>query len=242
MEGLRVETNIDKVTEQREREAYNMARSAMLAQVRFVGSNQDRLAAIYALRYRIAEQYIPQLDGQGISIVHYRSVLEGVKTRYPDSPYIAILEREIADSETLSRLVEEAAVVPYPDLELSDITGKMHKLSDNDGKVVLLYFWSALNPLSNTLNADLKDIYRDYNDRGFEIYHVSLDNDRVVWVNAVNKQNLPWRTLYTGGDVRVMSLYNVEEVPTTFIITRDGDIVEVESNIKAIENEVKKQL
>lgn len=242
VEGLRVETNIDKVTEQREREAYNMARSAMLAQVRFVGSNQDRLAAIYALRYRIAEQYIPQLDGQGISIVHYRSVLEGVKTRYPDSPYIAILEREIADSETLSRLVEEAAVVPYPDLELSDITGKMHKLSDNDGKVVLLYFWSALNPLSNTLNADLKDIYRDYNDQGFEIYHVSLDNDRVVWVNAVNKQNLPWRTLYTGGDVRVMSLYNVEEVPTTFIITRDGDIVEVESNIKAIENEVKKQL
>lgn len=242
VEGLRVETNIDKVTEQREREAYNMARSAMLAQVRFVGSNQDRLAAIYALRYRIAEQYIPQLDGQGISIVHYRSVLEGVKTRYPDSPYIAILEREVADSETLSRLVEEAAVVPYPDLELSDITGKMHKLSDNDGKVVLLYFWSALNPLSNTLNADLKDIYRDYNDQGFEIYHVSLDNDRVVWVNAVNKQNLPWRTLYTGGDVRVMSLYNVEEVPTTFIITRDGDIVEVESNIKAIENEVKKQL
>lgn len=242
VEGLRVETNIDKVTEQREREAYNMARSAMLAQVRFVGSNQDRLAAIYALRYRIAEQYIPQLDGQGISIVHYRSVLEGVKTRYPDSPYIAILEREIADSETLSRLVEEAAVVPYPDLELSDITGKMHKLSDNDGKVVLLYFWSALNLLSNTLNADLKDIYRDYNDQGFEIYHVSLDNDRVVWVNAVNKQNLPWRTLYTGGDVRVMSLYNVEEVPTTFIITRDGDIVEVESNIKAIENEVKKQL
>ena len=242
VDGRRVETNIDQVTEQREREAYNMARSAMLAQVRFVGSNQDRLAAIYALRYRIAEQYIPQLDGQGISIVHYRSVLEGVKTRYPDSPYIAILEREIADSETLSRLVEEAAVVPYPDLELSNITGKMHKLSDNDGKVVLLYFWSALNPLSNTLNADLKDIYRDYNDQGFEIYHVSLDNDRVVWVNAVNKQNLPWRTLYTGGDVRVMSLYNVEEVPTTFIITRDGDIVEVESNIKAIENEVKKQL
>lgn len=234
-EELRNDTGI-------ERDAYDVARNAMLAQVRFVGANQDKLASIYALHHRIAEQYIPQLDGQGISIVHYRSVLEGVKTRYPDSPYIAILEREIADSETLSRLVEEAAVVPYPDLELSDITGKMHKLSDNDGKVVLLYFWSALNPLSNTLNADLKDIYRDYNDQGFEIYHVSLDNDRVVWVNAVNKQNLPWRTLYTGGDVRVMSLYNVEEVPTTFIITRDGDIVEVESNIKAIENEVKKQL
>lgn len=222
-----------------EREAYNIARNAMLTQVRFVGSNQDRLAALYALRHRIAEQYIPQLDGQGISIVHYRSLLEGIAKRYPNSPYLALLEREIADSDALTRLVEEVTEVSYPDLELTDITGKQYKLSDNDGRVVLLYFWSALSPMCNNLNADLKNLYRTYNNQGFEIYHVSLDNNRDEWISAVNKQNMPWPTLYTGGDVRVMSLYNVTEVPTTFIITRDGSLKEVESNIKTIEREVK---
>ena len=85
----------------------------------------------------------------------------------------------------------------------------------------------------------MKNLYRTYNNQGFEIYHVSLDNNRDEWISAVNKQNMPWPTLYTGGDVRVMSLYNVTEVPTTFIITRDGSLKEVESNIKTIEREVK---
>lgn len=234
-EELRSDTNI-------EREAYDVARAAMLAQVRFVGSNQDKLAAVYALHYRIAEQYIPQLDGQGVSIAHYRSVLDGIKRSYPNSPYIALLEQHIADDETLARLVEDASLVSYPDLELSDITGKTYRLSGYDGKVVLLYFWSVYNAMSNNLNADLRSLYAKYHEQGFEIYHVSLDSDRDAWVSAVNKQNMPWPTLYTGGDVRVMSIYNLAEVPTTYIISRDGELREVESTVATIEREVKREL
>jgi hypothetical protein len=79
------------VNRQLERRAYDLAREAMLTQVRFVGAHQDCLAAIYALHHNVAEQYIPQLEGQGISIVHYRSVLEGIKEKYASSPYIEVL-------------------------------------------------------------------------------------------------------------------------------------------------------
>jgi peroxiredoxin len=212
----------------------------MLAQMRFVGSNQESLAAIYALRHHVAEQYIPQLDGQGISIVHYRSVLEGIKSKYPTSPYIAVLERNIAESEAFARVLGDVKEVSYPDLELTDIYGKKHTLSAYDGKVVLLYFWSALNPKSNNLNADLKALYKEYHDKGFEIYQVSVDSDKESWIAAISQQNMPWPSLYTAGDVRVVDLYNVEKIPTTYIIDRNGDIKAVEENIADIKREVKR--
>lgn len=222
-----------------ERKAYNIARSAMLTQVRFVGAHQNSLAAFYAMRHRIAEQYIPQLDGYGINIVHYRSVLEGIKERYPESPYIAILERNIADSEAFARLEGEATVVSYPDIELVDAYSNKHKLSELDGKVVLLYFWSAYTPLCNNLNAELKPIYNRYHDKGFEIYHVSVDADKAVWLGAVGEQKLPWPSLYAGGDMRIADLYNVMVVPTTFIIDRNGDIADVKADSREIERKLK---
>ena len=227
---------------QLERRAYDLAREAMLTQVRFVGAHQDCLAAIYALHHNVAEQYIPQLEGQGISIVYYRSVLEGIKEKYASSPYIEVLERSIAESEAFNRVLDGMTEVSYPDLELVDVMGVKHKLSDNDGKVVLLYFWSALNPMCNNLNADLKALYNEYNERGFEIYHVSVDDDKESWVTAINKQNLPWPSLYTAGDARVIEIYNVLKVPTTYIISREGDITPVAENIDAIAREVKREI
>ena len=225
---------------QLELRAYELAREAMLKQMRFVGSHQDCIASIYALHHRVAEQYIPQLEGQGINIVHYNSVLEGVKGKYPTSPYVDILERKVKESEAFARVLEGVQEVSYPDLELMDICGTKHKLSDLEGKVVLLYFWSVHNAKCNNLNADLKALYNEYHDKGFEIYHVSVDADKDSWVLAINAQNLPWSSLYTGGDVRVVELYNVEKIPTTYIINREGDITAVEEDIENIKREVKR--
>jgi peroxiredoxin len=225
---------------QLELRAYELAREAMLKQMRFVGSHQDCIASIYALHHRVAEQYIPQLEGQGINIVHYNSVLEGVKGKYPTSPYVDILERKVKESEAFARVLEGVQEVSYPDLELMDICGTKHKLSDLEGKVVLLYFWSVHNAKCNNLNADLKALYNEYHDKGFEIYHVSVDADKDSWVLAINAQNLPWSSLYTGGDVRVVELYNVEKIPTTYIINREGDITAVKEDIENIKREVKR--
>ena len=91
-------------------EAYRLASEAIKGQVRFVGSHPGTLAAYYAMRHNVAERYIPQLDGYGITILHYRSVLEGITASYPDSPYIANLESEIAEMEAMIDLVEKTLI------------------------------------------------------------------------------------------------------------------------------------
>lgn len=225
-----------------QREAYNNALEAMKFQVRFVGSHQNKLAAFFAMRHRTAEQYIPQLDGQGINIAHYTSVLEGIKKSYPNSPYIAIIEGYIAESEAYNKLAQNIEVISYPDIELLDTASKKHKLSDLNGKVTLLYFWTALNPMCNNLNADLKELYNTYHDEGFEIYHVSIDEDSLLWMTASTEQKLPWASLYGGSNSRAADLYNVVLVPTTYIIDREGNISEVEPKIEDIRAKVKRAI
>lgn len=205
-------------------EAYRAAEQAIQAQVRFVGSHRGSLAAFFAIRHSVAEQYIPQLSGAGINIIHYQTVLEGLRERYPDSPYIAILEREITDAEILFALSQNATMMSYPEITLEDMYHVEHSLSSLDGNVVLLCFWSANVAACNALNANLKSIYERYHDEGFEVYMVSADRSEALWIEAVRAQGHPWISVFGGNNPEVLTLYNVASYPQAYLIDREGDI------------------
>lgn len=225
-----------------EKEAYRLATEAIKCQIRFVSSHPNTLAAFYAMRQNVAERYIPQLDGYGISILHYRTVLEGLTSKYPDSPYIAILEREIAEMEAMIDLVGSVKLISYPDIELEDMYKTKHKLSALEGKAVLLYFWTLESALCNNLNAELKELYADYHDKGFEVYHISADSDEALWIDAVRQQKHPWISVFGGRNMDVFSLYNVVKLPTAYLIDREGNMSIAPLSIKALEREIKEAL
>ena len=225
-----------------EREAYRLATEAMQTQLRFVGSHPNSLAAFYALRQNVAERYIPQLDGYGVTILHYRTILEGISSRYPDSPYIAILEREIAEMEAMIDLIDNVQIVSYPDIELEDMYKTKHKLSALEGKVVLLYFWTLESAVCNNLNAELKELYKRYHDQGFEVYHIAADSDEALWIDVVRQQKHPWISVFGGNSIDIFSLYNVVKLPTAYLIDRDGNMSVVPLTIKALEREIKTAL
>lgn len=223
-------------------EAYRAAQEAIKAQVRFVGANQGRLAALYALRHAVAEQYIPQLDGFGVTLAHYTAVLDGLKANYPESPYIALLEREVADQQALMDVVNSVELVSYPDIELKDMYRKSHSLSSLSGGVTLLYFWISESAVCNNINADLKALYERYHDKGFEVYHISADGDEAMWIEAVRQQGHPWISVYGGHNADVFTLFNAETLPKAYLIDREGNVSVAPLNMSALERELKRLL
>lgn len=226
----------------RELSAYTAAREAITAQVSFVGAHQDCLAAFYALHQNVAESYIPQLAGYGITTAHRQSLLAGLSKSYPDSPYLAVLEREIEEDIAYAELASNVSFASFPDIELQDMFKKTYRLSDYEGQVVLLYFWSATDAMCNNINAELKSVYEEYHDRGFEIFQVSADSDMSLWISAVRQQKLPWVSLYGGNEHSVFSLYNVRQLPTAFLIDREGGIKVCPLNIDSLATEIEKML
>ena len=196
-------------------------------QLRFIIENKSSLAAVYALYQRLpGDAYLFNGDSD---VVYYRTVADALEESYPESPYLQSLLAEIARMDARMSLSSRISESPYPDLELMDIYGKKIRLSSLAGKVVLLDFWSAELGSSNQLNAELKEIYRKYADApvGFEVYQVAIDTSKPLWITAVQEQQLPWVSVsdLRGRGSASLGLYNVQKLPTNFLIDKDGVIV-----------------
>ena len=89
-------------------------------------------------------------------------------------------------------------------------------------------FWASGNEASiQSLCLQLKSTYKRYHERGFEVYAISLDNNKINWMNAMDFNEFDWINVseLSYPDSRANLLYNVTALPTTFLINREGDIV-----------------
>ncbi len=197
------------------------------AQLKFIIEHKANLAAIYALYQRLPGD--THLFSDDSDVVYFRTVAEAVKENYPESQYLLSLESEIARMEARISLTEKITEAGYPDLEMSNIYGKKIRLSSLTGKVVLLDFWTAEAGNSNVLNAELKEIYKQYSKANtpFEVYQVSLDTSKAAWITAVQEQQLPWISVsdLRGRASTAVGFYNVQRLPSNYLIDKNGSIV-----------------
>ena len=112
-----------------------------------------------------------------------------------------------------------------PDIVLSEVDGRKVALSSLNGKVVLLDFVVYGADFSPKHNMELNSLYARYHSRGFEIYQISFDSDEHFWKSSA--ANLPWLTVRDPQSVNttLLATYNVRQIPTAFLINREGDII-----------------
>ena len=115
--------------------------------------------------------------------------------------------------------VSETGII---DINLPDINSKMRSIKDLKGKVVLLDFAIYAANGSSERTRLLRSLYDKYHAQGFEIYQVSIDQDMHFW--KFSCENLPWVCVHET-DGTVISIYNVTDIPTFFLVYRDNEIV-----------------
>lgn len=218
-------------------------------QIRFIVTNPGSLAAVYALYQRLPNDNI-LFNGEN-DIVYYRLVADSVEVTHPKSPYLRALKKDIDNDNAnaaLGRLIEQAqntaATANYPDLDMADMYGKKVKLSSLNGKVILLDFWSATATESRLNNAELKEMYNELKSSGFEIYQVSLDTSKPLWVTTVQDQKLPWISVcdFKGANSSAARLFNIQSLPTNFLIDRQGNIAGKNLSGTALKTKIKQLL
>jgi peroxiredoxin len=128
-----------------------------------------------------------------------------------------------------------------PDFTLKDSDGKSVRLSDYRGKVVLLDFWATWCPPSKLEIPWLIDIERENKARGFEVLGVSMDDEGWEVVKPFMKEvGMNYRVVI-GNDATAELYGNVDSLPETFLIDREGKIAAIHIGLasrKDFEDEV----
>lgn len=112
---------------------------------------------------------------------------------------------------------------PAPDFTLASASGKNIKLSELRGEVVMVNFWASwCGPCREELPL-LDALYQQYRDYGFTLLGVNVDENRAAADKLLEQIPVSFPVLYDP-DSAVSELYQVDAMPSTILIDRDGNL------------------
>ena len=152
---------------------------------------------------------------------------------------IRIIENQMAQQKIDASKVQVNGCI---ELALQDNKGQVRRLSDLKGKVVLLDFHAFASSESTKRIMMLRELYNKYHAAGLEIYQVSVDPDEHFWKTSTAA--LPWISVRDENGIqgKSLTLYNVQSIPTFFLIDRNNTLQARDAQIKDIDAAIKNLL
>ena len=150
-------------------------------------------------------------------------------------------DMRIVRNEALANRIDpnKVSVTGLIDIALQDNKGVVRKLSDLKGKVVFLDFHLFASDQSMKRIMMLRDLYNKYHAQGLEIYQIAVDPNEHFW--KTQTAALPWVSVRDESGASARS-YNVQGIPTYFLIDRSNSLYKRAEQIKDVEAEIKSLL
>lgn len=230
------------------------ARTASREQLRehaktIIVTNPRSLAAYYAVFLKQGGQYIWNIfdaadrrmyQAVATSFNVWMPNYERTKALYAQVTDILKAEREMQQQAAMRQLINDAENTVL-DISLTDDNGITQSLTDLRGRLIVLDFSAIEMEQSQGYIFELRELYNRYHNRGVTIYSVSLDRNKLLWEDGVI--NLPWTNVYAGEQaIEVMTRYNVQSIPTLFLLDRKGNVQGRYTNFEQLDADIRKHL
>lgn len=216
----------------------------------YIFKHPEYTSSYFALFQAIGDRLIfnPRSDKEDIRV--FGAVATSWESKYPESlrsknlhnitiegmNNIRYVEGTKARAIETLNMAEESNLI---DISLTDNKGAVRNLKSLNGKVVLLDFHSFTSEDSPQRIMMLREIYNKYSSQGLEIYQISVDPDIHFW--KTQTEALPWICVNDPESInsRNLLLYNVQSIPTFFLINKKNELVKRDAQIKDIDAEIR---
>ncbi len=129
--------------------------------------------------------------------------------------------------ENDERLVpgQKAPDFSHPDLEGNE-TSLQEVLDENE--VVLIDFWASWCAPCIAKFPEMKELYANYDESGFEILSNSIDSTHEAWAEASEEHRLPWTSVgeIEGWEGKTTRAYGVRHIPKSYLLDSQGCIIQ----------------
>jgi peroxiredoxin len=115
----------------------------------------------------------------------------------------------------------------YIDFEAIDLNGKKAKLSDYEGKIILLDFWAYWCTWCHVQNEKEFSYLNEKYKKDLVIISYSLDEKHEVWKKSTKKDSYKWTNISNlkGKNDPVTYMYKVKNLPHSFLINPKGIVI-----------------
>ena len=217
----------------------------------YIIPSPDKASAYYALSLSLNGEPLFQPKNNRNDSKCFAAVATSMKLRFPNAKrtqhLCKVAEEAMAATrpkKTKNIEVEEANITTTGlfDVKLPGVEGDSISLSSFAGKVVLLDFTMYEDAKISSRNINLRELYKKYKEKGFEIFQISYDTREHFWQQSAS--NLPWTCVRdgSGAQSQYIRLYNVQTLPTFYLINRDNEIALRDAQIENLEKEIESLL
>jgi thiol-disulfide isomerase/thioredoxin len=178
----------------------------------FIDKNPTSFANLAALQL---------MSDKEASFPYFERVSDAMKKKFPNQKNLKAFYDYVDKMKRLN--IGSVA----PEIKLNSPEGKEIALSSLRGKIVLIDFWASWCGPCRKENPNVKKIYAEFHNKGFEVFSVSLDKDKNAWMKAIADDKLTWTHVSDLGywQSSVVPLYDIKGIPMTVLLDKEGKIV-----------------
>jgi peroxiredoxin len=207
----------------------------------FVAQNKCALASLFVLDLQLGPND-PILTMQ-YDMEYFRMVDSCLAPKFPQLETVQAFNQSLmVFSENQKNLENQKVKIgeEAPNIALPNPQGDTVELYAYKGKYILLDFWASWNKTCRDNNKALLQLHELYQQKGFEIYQVSIDRSREPWVRAIENDKLPWANVcdFQFWDTYAVKLYNVYTIPSNFLIGPNGEIIGINYEIESLKQQL----
>jgi peroxiredoxin len=173
--------------------------------------NSDKYASIMAIQGMEPDKYSDI----------YKTLDASLTKKFPNDKNIKMFH------DVVSKMLATTSGQAAPEINLPTPDGKELALSSFRGKIVLVDFWASWCGPCRKEMPNVVKAYAKFKDKGFEIYGVSLDQDKARWLEAIQKDGITWPQVsdLKYWECEAAKLYAVEGIPYTVLLDKEGKII-----------------
>lgn len=243
-EGLQTKVNVwnkefaeatqknDQAKQQQIQQTYITTRKAMVEQIKTMYADMgSSMAALYGINLIVGDNP----DEEMPFLVKLADKFE--KDR-PNNPQF------MAFVNNIKKMKGTAVGSPAPEISLNTPAGQKVALSSLRGKYVLIDFWASWCGPCRKENPNVVKVYNKFKSKNFEIFGVSLDDNKDKWLQAIEKDGLIWKHVsdLKGWASVGAAAYQVTGIPATFLIDQQGNIIAKNLRGEALEKKLEEIL